>query len=39
VWALRGEVGDALAPRARELAEAFELPEEITAPTSFVPGM
>ncbi|MFC5751333.1 acyl-CoA dehydrogenase [Actinomadura rugatobispora] len=39
VWALRGEVGDVLAPRAAELAEAFELPAEITAPTSFVPGM
>ncbi|XVQ15623.1 acyl-CoA dehydrogenase [Spirillospora sp. CA-255316] len=39
VWALRGEVGDVLAPRAQELAEAFELPAEITAPTSFVPGM
>ena len=39
VWELRGRVGERLAPRAGELAAAFELPEEITAPVSFVAGL
>ncbi|MBE1536312.1 acyl-CoA dehydrogenase family protein [Actinomadura algeriensis] len=36
VWAARRRVCDELAPRAGELAAAFDLPPEITAPTTFL---
>ncbi|XRQ15207.1 acyl-CoA dehydrogenase [Actinomadura welshii] len=36
VWAARRRTCDELAPRAAELAAAFELPEQITAPTAFL---
>ncbi|MFC9974576.1 acyl-CoA dehydrogenase [Spirillospora sp. NPDC127200] len=38
VWEARRGVCDRLAPRAEELAAAFELPASITAPAGFVAG-
>ncbi|QFG26740.1 hypothetical protein F7P10_00150 [Actinomadura sp. WMMB 499] len=38
VWAARRRVCDELAPRAGDLAAAFDLPAEITAPTAFLTG-
>ncbi|MGI5169605.1 acyl-CoA dehydrogenase [Spirillospora sp. CA-253888] len=38
VWEARRGVCDRLAPRAEELAAAFELPASITAPARFVAG-
>ncbi|MFI6519052.1 acyl-CoA dehydrogenase [Spirillospora sp. NPDC050679] len=38
VWEARRGVCDRLAPRAEELAAAFELPASITAPAGFVTG-
>lgn len=37
-WAARRRVCDDLAPRAGDLAAAFDLPAEITAPTTFLTG-
>ncbi|MFB4320525.1 acyl-CoA dehydrogenase [Actinomadura sp. 21ATH] len=39
VWDLRGRLGEELAPRAAELAAALEVPAEVAAPVSFVPGL
>ncbi|WP_433338744.1 acyl-CoA dehydrogenase [Spirillospora sp. CA-294931] len=36
VWRRRGELCDELAPAAGSIAAAFELPEEVVAPASFV---
>ena len=38
LWAARRRTCDALAPRAAELAAAFELPAALTAPTAFLTG-
>ncbi|OLT26018.1 hypothetical protein BJF79_43800 [Actinomadura sp. CNU-125] len=38
VWAARRRVCDELAPRAGDLAAAFDLPPEITAPAAFLTG-
>ncbi|CNG39889.1 acyl-CoA oxidase [Mycobacterium tuberculosis] len=38
VWAARRRTCDELAPRAAELAAAFELPAPVTAPTAFLTG-
>ncbi|NKZ08882.1 acyl-CoA dehydrogenase family protein [Actinomadura latina] len=39
VWAARRRACDELAPRAAELAAAFELPAAVTAPAAFLTGL